>query len=71
MVILLAGFLGGIAGGIALAFVLASFDHTLRTPEQVEDKLQIPTLVAIPRVRANRVSVKKRRLRGKTNVGAN
>jgi capsular polysaccharide biosynthesis protein len=70
MVILIAGFLGGIAGGVALTFVLAAMDHTFKTPEQVEEKLQLPTLVAIPRVRANRAFL-KRRLRGRAHVSAN
>lgn len=69
MMILLGGFFGGIFGGIALTFVFASMDHTLKTPEEVEDKLGLPALVAIPQVRANKFSLKTR-LKGRSNVSA-
>ncbi len=69
MIILLGGFFGGICGGIFLTFVFASMDHTLKTPEEVEDKLGLPALVAIPQVRANKFSLKTR-LKGRRNVSA-
>ncbi len=69
MMILLGGFFGGIAGGIFLTFVFASMDHTFKTPEEVEDKLGLPALVAIPRVRANKFSLKTR-LKGRSDVSA-
>jgi|GEM_PF-5873188 len=69
MMILLGGFFGGIAGGIFLTFVFASMDHTFKTPEEVEDKLGLPALVAIPQVRANKFSLKTR-LKGRSNVSA-
>ncbi|MBU0754263.1 MAG: hypothetical protein KJ645_03935, partial [Planctomycetes bacterium] len=50
LVILLAGLLAGVAGGIFLAFASDFLDHTLKTPEQVENKLELPALVSIPRV---------------------
>ncbi len=55
---LVVGLLGGMAGAIVLAFFCASMDHTFKTPEEVERMLQLPALVAIPRVRTNRVTLK-------------
>ncbi|MCU1306566.1 MAG: capsular exopolysaccharide family [Acidobacteriaceae bacterium] len=42
------GFLLGLVGGIALAFVLESLDNTVRTPEQVETLTSLPSLGMIP-----------------------
>ncbi|MCU1285741.1 MAG: capsular exopolysaccharide family [Acidobacteriales bacterium] len=42
------GFLLGLVGGIALAFVLESLDNTVRTPEQVETLVGLPALGMIP-----------------------
>jgi succinoglycan biosynthesis transport protein ExoP len=42
------GFLLGLVGGIALAFVLESLDNTVRTPEQVETLTALPSLGMIP-----------------------
>jgi exopolysaccharide transport family protein len=42
------GFLLGLVGGIALAFVLESLDNTVRTPEQVEMLTALPSLGMIP-----------------------
>jgi len=42
------GVLLGIFGAIGLAFSSEYIDHSIRTPEEVEDKLQLPTLVSIP-----------------------
>jgi uncharacterized protein involved in exopolysaccharide biosynthesis/Mrp family chromosome partitioning ATPase len=38
----------GLLGGGGLAFVWEFLDRTIRKPEDVEDKLQLPTLVSIP-----------------------
>lgn len=69
MQLLIGGFVGGLIGAIALTFLFASLDHTFKTPEEVEKRLNLPTLVSIPRVRANRVSMKAR-MRGSENVSA-
>ncbi len=42
------GFLLGLVGGVALAFVLESLDNTVRTPEQVETLSGLPSLGMIP-----------------------
>lgn len=48
---LLALFLG-LAGGIGLAFFLEYLDRSIRTPEQVEDILRLPSLGVIPAIGA-------------------
>jgi len=42
------GVLLGIFGAIGLAFFSEYLDDSIRTPEEVEDKLQLPTLASIP-----------------------
>lgn len=49
--LLIALFLGG-AAGVGLAFLLSHLDRTLRTPEQVEQFLQVPSLGVIPAIGA-------------------
>jgi capsular exopolysaccharide synthesis family protein len=49
------GILVGILGGIGLAFFFEHIDHSIRTPTEVEDKLLLPALASIPRVRVNRI----------------
>jgi capsular exopolysaccharide synthesis family protein len=49
------GILVGILGGIGLAFFSEYIDHSIRTPAEVEEKLLLPTLASIPRVRVNRI----------------
>jgi capsular exopolysaccharide synthesis family protein len=53
---LVLGILVGIMGGIGLAFFFEHIDHSIRTPAEVEEKLLLPTLASIPRVRINRIS---------------
>jgi capsular exopolysaccharide synthesis family protein len=48
------GFFLGILGAIVLAIFSEYLDHSLKTPEEAEEKLQLPTLVSIPRVRGVR-----------------
>lgn len=48
MIVLLAGFCCGIGGGLALAFFLESFDHTLKTPDDLKKRLQMHYLVSVP-----------------------
>ena len=45
----------GLLGAVALAFFFEYIDHSMRTPEEVEKKLLLPTLASIPRVRDNRI----------------
>lgn len=42
------GFLLGLLGGVALAFVMESLDNTIRTPDQVEIVAGLPSLGIIP-----------------------
>jgi len=48
----------GIFGAIGLGFLSEYIDHSIRTPEDVEDKLQLPTLVSIPYISAYSLSRK-------------
>jgi len=48
LVALTLGFLGGLAGGVALAFLIEMIDQTVRTQEDVENKLNLPFLGQIP-----------------------
>jgi len=45
---LIFGFLGGLIGGIALAFFFESLDDTIRTSDDAENVSQLPTLAVIP-----------------------
>ncbi len=45
---LIFGFLGGLIGGIALAFFFESLDDTIRTSDDAEAVSQLPTLAVIP-----------------------
>lgn len=42
------GFLGGLFGGIVLAFLLETLDDTVRTSEEAEAISQLPTLAVVP-----------------------
>jgi len=55
MVRLALGLLLAIAGGVGFAFLCDHLDHSIKTPEDVQEKLQLPTLASIPRSRQNRV----------------
>ncbi len=70
--LLIAAF-GGIGIGVGLAFLLSSLDRSLRTPEQVEQFLQLPALGVIPAVVATGTGKPKRRgfLRRKSVDAAN
>jgi len=48
--IILAILLGGI-GGLGLAFFSEYMDHSLKTPEEVESRLQLPHLISIPKLK--------------------
>jgi capsular exopolysaccharide synthesis family protein len=65
------GILVGILGGIGLAFFFEYIDHSVRTPADVEQKLQLPALASIPRVRANRIHPVKARSEQRKHVDKN
>jgi succinoglycan biosynthesis transport protein ExoP len=50
------GLLLALVGGVGFAFVCERVDHTLKTPEDVQERLHLPTLASIPRARLNTVS---------------
>jgi len=52
---MLLGVLLGAFGGIGLVFLCAYLDHSIKTPEEAEERLQLVTLASIPRVHADRV----------------
>jgi capsular exopolysaccharide synthesis family protein len=49
------GVLLGLFAALGLSFVSEYLDHSIKTPEQVEERLQLPALVSIPLVRAEGV----------------
>ena len=65
------GLLVGILGGIGLTFFFEYIDHTIRTPEEVEEKLLLPTLASIPCVRVNRIRPAKKRVEQIKSVDKN
>jgi len=62
------GLILGILGAIVLAIFSEHLDHSIKTPEEAEEMLQLPALASIPRVRMGRVFPKvKSEMRAKTN----
>lgn len=53
--ILLAGILGGVVCGLGLGFLLENLDHTIKKPEDVKRKLNLHSLVSIPKVKIKSV----------------
>jgi len=49
------GFLLGLFGAIGFAFFSEYMDHSIRTPEDVAERLQLPSFVSIPDVGAKRI----------------
>ncbi len=45
----------GVFGGFGLAFFSEYMDHTFKKPEDIEERLKLPTLAAIPRSRKNKL----------------
>ena len=45
----------GILGAVGLVFVCEYLDHSIKTPEEAEMRLQLPTLASIPLVRSKRM----------------
>ena len=56
----------GIFGAIGLAFFSEYIDHSIKTPEEAKERLQLPTLASIPLVRANRAPPSAKRRQYKT-----
>jgi len=54
------GLLLALAGGLGWCFVGACFDHSIRTPECVERRLQLPTLASLPRLCGRRSLVARK-----------
>jgi len=59
----LLGVLLGLAAGIGLAFLLEYIDQTIRTKEQLQELLAVPTLGVIPRIDGKKIRKKQRRKR--------
>ena len=57
MIILLLGLATGLFGAVATALVAEQLDHRLRTPDDVERKLDLPVLGTVPRLRAKRFAL--------------
>lgn len=47
---LIAGLFGGFIAAIGTAILCDVFDHSLKSPEEIEQKLNVPLLVSIPRL---------------------
>jgi len=49
------GFVVAVLGAVGLALLLEYRDHSLRSPEDIEHSLRVPTLVSIPRMRSEQL----------------
>ncbi len=56
---LIAGLFGGVVAAIGLAIFCDVVDHSLKTPEEVEEKLKLPLLVSIPRFDSRQLSLNR------------
>jgi len=54
------GLLAGVLGSLALTLLMERLDHSFRTPEDIERRLELPALVSIPRFRAKRLAANGR-----------
>lgn len=54
------GLLVGVFGGLGLALLSEYLDHSFGTPEQIEEKLELPALVSIPRLNPRQLAVNGR-----------
>jgi uncharacterized protein involved in exopolysaccharide biosynthesis len=50
--ILAAGVAVGLVGGISLALFAEYLDHSLKTPEDIEERLKLTTLISVPRLKS-------------------
>jgi len=56
---LLLGLCAGLCGAVALPLLLEQWDHSPRTPEDVEKRLDLPTLATVPRLKPRHVALNK------------
>ena len=54
------GILVGVIGGLGLALLAEYLDHSLKTPEDIEEKLDMPVLVSVPSLRRKQLVVNGR-----------
>lgn len=57
---LLAGLFGGVIAAIGVAILSDALDHSLKSPEEVEEKLNLPLLVSIPRLDSRKLLLTER-----------
>lgn len=57
MLIIMAALIFGLFAGIVLAFLREALGNVFRTPDQIEDQLQIPSLGVTPLIKKNKKSV--------------
>lgn len=57
---LIAGLFGGVVAAIGLAIFCDALDHSLKTPEEIEEKLSLPLLVSIPRLDSRQLALNGR-----------
>jgi polysaccharide biosynthesis protein PslE len=50
------GFVVALFGGVALAFAMEYVDHSLKTAEEIESRLNLPVLVSIPQMRPSQMA---------------
>ena len=67
---LLLGILLGAFGAITLAFVCEYLDHTIRTPQEVEERLGLPVLAYVPRTSENTICPMGRKASEKWEIPA-
>jgi succinoglycan biosynthesis transport protein ExoP len=58
------GLMGGLLGGVALAFIVENIDNSIRTPQDIETYCQLPSLGVIPSVAVNGTNGSKQLVRG-------
>jgi succinoglycan biosynthesis transport protein ExoP len=64
------GLMGGLLGGVSLAFVVENMDNSLRTPQDVETYCQLPSLGVIPSFAANGRTGTRQLMRGERQFAA-
>ncbi len=57
---LIAGLFGGVVVAIGFAILCDALDHSLKTPEDIEAKLNLPLLVSIPRLDSRQLALNGR-----------
>ena len=54
------GIVVGVFGGLLLALMAERLDHSFRTPEDVEKKLELPVLISVPHLRSRELAITAR-----------